>query len=87
MEILAYIVHLAFSVYTLFLFAVVVGSWFPQLSQKSFMRFLRYYVDPYLNFFRRIIPPIGGVLDLSPILAFFSLTLLEKIIVSFLGAR
>ncbi len=87
MGILGYIVRLAFSVYTLFIFAVVVGSWFPQLSQKPFMRFLRYYVDPYLNFFRKIIPPIGGVLDLSPILAFFSLTLLEKIIISFLGAR
>jgi hypothetical protein len=27
-------------------------------------------VDPYLNLFRGIIPPIGGTLDLSPILAF-----------------
>ena len=26
--------------------------------------------DPYLNLFRGIIPPIGGTLDLSPILAF-----------------
>ena len=27
-------------------------------------------VDPYLNLFRGIIPPIGGTIDLSPILAF-----------------
>ena len=26
--------------------------------------------DPYLNLFRGIIPPIGGTIDLSPILAF-----------------
>jgi YggT family protein len=26
--------------------------------------------DPYLNLFRGIIPPLGGTLDLSPILAF-----------------
>ena len=26
--------------------------------------------DPYLNLFRGLIPPIGGTLDLSPILAF-----------------
>ena len=29
--------------------------------------------DPYLNLFRGIIPPIGGTLDLSPILAFIVL--------------
>jgi len=26
--------------------------------------------DPYLNLFRGIIPPLGGTLDLSPIIAF-----------------
>lgn len=29
--------------------------------------------DPYLNVFRGIIPPLGGTLDLSPILAFVTL--------------
>lgn len=29
--------------------------------------------DPYLNIFRGIIPPLGGTLDLSPILAFLVL--------------
>ena len=29
--------------------------------------------DPYLNLFRGIIPPIGGTLDLSPVLAFIVL--------------
>lgn len=29
--------------------------------------------DPYLNIFRGIIPPLGGSLDLSPILAFLVL--------------
>jgi hypothetical protein len=26
--------------------------------------------DPYLNLFRGLIPPLGGTIDLSPILAF-----------------
>lgn len=30
--------------------------------------------DPYLNIFRGIIPPLGGTLDLSPILAFLVLS-------------
>lgn len=29
--------------------------------------------DPYLNIFRGLIPPLGGTLDLSPILAFLVL--------------
>lgn len=29
--------------------------------------------DPYLNIFRGVIPPLGGTLDLSPILAFLVL--------------
>ena len=41
--------------------------------------------DPYLNLFRGIIPPIFG-LDLSPILAFVTLNLLQSSAVS-LGAE
>lgn len=34
--------------------------------------------DPYLNIFRGIIPPLGGTLDLSPILAFLVLNALTS---------
>jgi YggT family protein len=34
--------------------------------------------DPYLNIFRGIIPPLGGTLDLSPILAFLVLNALSS---------
>ena len=71
------IIHIAFQVYMLMIFVRVIGTWFPNFSRHNFMRFLGYYTDPYLNFFRRFIPPIGGVLDLSPLLAFFSLQILE----------
>ena len=82
MGILLYVVKLSFYVYTILMFVAVVGSWFPSLAHSNFMRFIRYYTNPYFNLFRRFIPPIGGVLDLSPLLAFFALQLLEKIIVS-----
>lgn len=77
-------IQLLFMCYTVLLFIRVIGSWFPNFSQYKFMRFVVYYTDPYLNLFRKIIPPIGGVLDLSPLLAFFALQLLEKIVISFL---
>lgn len=85
MPLIAYAVRLAFSVYTIFILIRIIGSWFPRFSNHSFMRFIRYYTDPYLNLFRRLIPPIGGVLDLSPMLAFFALQILETLILSFLS--
>ena len=37
--------------------------------------------DPYLNAFRGLIPPLGG-LDLSAILAFVALSLMQQLLVS-----
>lgn len=75
-----HIVHLIFQTYTCFLFVRVVGSWFPSIARSKFMKFVAYYTDPYLNFFRKIIPPIGGRLDLSPLLGFFGLQLMESLV-------
>ena len=43
------------------------------LSNEFFYLFFSTLCDPYLNIFRGIIPPLGGTLDLSPILAFLAL--------------
>ncbi len=77
---IAYIIRLLFTSYTILLIIRLVGSWFPAVVGHPFMRFVGHYTDPYLNIFRRIIPPIGGMLDLSPILAFLGLQFLEYIL-------
>ncbi len=79
--ILIKIIHWAFGLYTFMLMVRIVGSWFPSFSRHTIMRFLSFYTDPYLNIFRRIVPPIGGMLDLSPLLAFFGLQISEMILV------
>lgn len=79
--IVLYLIRLLFGVYTMLLFIAIVGSWFPSFAYTRFMRFIRFYVDPYLQIFRKIIPPIGGVLDLSPLLAFFGLQLGEYLLI------
>jgi YggT family protein len=65
-----------FLVYMIMLFIRILGSWLPELNQYQFMLFIRYYTDPYLNFFRQFIPPLG-MIDLSPIVAFLSLGVIE----------
>jgi YggT family protein len=61
-----------------------IASWLPELTNYRWMQFLMFYVDPYLNLFRRVIPPIGGKLDISPILAFLALRFVETAIIQFL---
>lgn len=68
-----------FLVYMLMLMVRIVGSWFPEIRGHQVMQFVSMYTDPYLNAFRRIIPPLG-MLDLSPIVAFFALQFIEGIV-------
>lgn len=74
------LIRTAFWIYSLLILARVISSWFPKTERMSFFKFIFKIVDPYLNFFRRLIPPIGGTIDISPIVAFFALSIIEKII-------
>lgn len=78
------LIHWVFLTYTILLFVRVVGSWFPAFQKYRISRFVSFYTDPYLNAFRRLIPPIGGALDLSPILGFFLLEICERTLLWFL---
>ena len=81
MPIFAHIIYVLFFCYTTLLFLRILSSWLPMEWQDNrLVRFLAFYTDPYLNFFRRFIPPLGGVLDLSPIIAFLVLKFLEMIV-------
>lgn len=77
--ILIEIIDLLFWVYLIMLFVRILGSWIPELQRTRFMLFIAFYTDPYLNFFRRFIPPLG-MIDISPIVAFFFLNILEAIV-------
>lgn len=70
------IIDVFLKVYLIMLFARILGSWIPELQQSRFMQFVAFYTDPYLNFFRRFIPPLG-MLDISPIFAFLALEFLN----------
>jgi YggT family protein len=76
---LFYLVHLCFSAYTLLIFVRIISSWIPEINQYHFMLYVYEYTEPYLAFFRRIIPPLG-MMDLSPMAALISLHFLESII-------
>jgi YggT family protein len=68
------------SIYLLFLLVRVLLSWFPNLDWSNpLLSILSSITDPYLNAFRGLIPPIGG-LDLSALLAFLALQLAQSLL-------
>jgi YggT family protein len=73
------IIQALFLIYTILLFVRILGSWVPQLTQQRWMQIVHQFTDPYLNLFRRFIPPLG-VLDISPMVAFFALQIGEQLI-------
>ena len=67
-------------IYSYLLIIRVLLTWFPNLDWSNpLLSNLSAITDPYLNLFRGIIPPIGG-LDISPILAFLLLNFAQSFI-------
>lgn len=79
--ILGIIVRLV-DVYTLLIFVYVLMSWIP--SKRGLVadidNVLAKLCDPYLDLFRRFIPPIGGMVDISPIVAILALQLVVRLL-------
>jgi YggT family protein len=63
-------------IYTVLLIIRVLLTWFPNINwyNQPFTT-LSQITDPYLNLFRSIIPPLGGM-DFSPMLAIILLQLI-----------
>jgi YggT family protein len=68
------------SIYLLVLLVRVLLSWFPNLDWSNpLLAGVSAITDPYLNAFRGLIPPIGGI-DLSALLAFLALQLAQSLL-------
>ncbi|MBC7882323.1 MAG: YggT family protein [Anaerolineae bacterium] len=64
-------------IYLVLLLVRVLLSWFPNIDWSSNpWSILSQLTDPYLNIFRSIIPPIGGI-DVSAVLAFLLLQVIR----------
>lgn len=63
---------------------MIIVSWVAPQSHNPLILLLRQLIDPIMSPFRRILPPMGG-LDLSPILAFLSINVVQIIIAAAAG--
>lgn len=85
-------VSAVFLVYFILIFIRILLSWIPRMPYYPWLRttvdFVHQVVDPYLNIFRRVLPPlgVGGMgLDLSPILAIVVLSIVWRVVVSLIA--
>jgi YggT family protein len=74
-------------VYLVLIFIRVILSWVPRIPYNrylaAFLKFVNDVTDPYLNLFRRILPPVRigpGALDLSPMVAIFLLIIVSSLV-------
>jgi YggT family protein len=75
-------------VYLVLIFIRIIMSWIPRMPYNrylaAFLKFVSDVTDPYLNLFRRFLPPVRmgpGALDLSPIVATLVLIVVSGIVV------
>lgn len=74
MGLFLYLLSRAVTIYTYALIVYILMSWVPSIQESAVGRFLGRICEPYLEPFRKIIPPLG-MIDISPIVAIFTLQL------------
>ena len=81
-----------FTVFLLLIITRIVLSWIQMfrpipynMPLRATIGFVEESVDPYLNVFRRLIPPLGGPgmgIDLSPMLGIILLLIVQSLVVN-----
>ncbi|HDR5461952.1 YggT family protein [Bacillus anthracis] len=74
----------AIEIYSWALIIYILLSWFPGAKESTFGDFLARICEPYLEPFRRFIPPLG-MIDISPLVAIFALKLSTSGLVTLFG--
>lgn len=83
---LKYLIVSLSDVYSMLIFVYVMLSWFP--TDRGILADINMVLgkicDPYLNLFKKFIPPIGGMVDVSPIVALLVLQFSVRLLIGLL---
>ena len=83
---LKYLIVSLSDVYSMPIFVYVMLSWFP--TDRGILADINTVLgkicDPYLNLFKKFIPPIGGMVDVSPIVALLVLQFGVRLLIGLL---
>jgi YggT family protein len=85
-------VNALFIVYIVLIFVNILISYVPRMPYSPPLRavldFVKETTDPYLNVFRRFLPPVGGggfALDLSPMIGIVVLFVAQTVVVGLIS--
>ena len=75
------ILAMLLQLYSWVLVARALVSWIPNLDPYNpAVQFLYQITEPVLEPVRRLIPPLGGTIDISMIVVFFALMILQQML-------
>ena len=81
---LKYLIVSLADAYSMVLFVYVIMSWLP--TDRGILgdiyRVLGKVCEPYLGLFRKLIPPMGGMVDVTPIIALLVLQFGVRLLVN-----
>ena len=67
--------------YSYVLLARALISWIPNIDPyHPVVQFLYSITEPVLEPIRKLVPPLGGMIDISMIIAFFGIIILEQLL-------
>ncbi len=89
MSIIVTIISLGFQLYEFLILIRVLLTWintdpYNPVIRHPVVQILHRVTEPVLQPLRRVIPPIGGTVDISPVIALILLEILRRVLVSFL---
>tara|TARA_B100000959_G_C14710432_1_gene512664 strand:- start:351 stop:602 length:252 start_codon:yes stop_codon:yes gene_type:complete len=77
------IINIVFEIFIWLLIIRIILSWLPHNRYHPAISFIYRMTEPILEPFRNMINPIGGI-DLSPVIVFILLRLVQNYLISYL---
>jgi YggT family protein len=89
MSILITVISLGFQLYEFLILIRVLLTWintdpYNPVIRHPIVQILHRVTEPVLQPLRRVIPPIGGTVDITPVIALILLEILRRVLVSLL---
>lgn len=82
---IAGILNLLFTVLSIAVIARALLSWFDPMMRFPVSQLIVDLTEPIVGPIRRIVPPIGGMIDLSPMIALILLQVISRVIIGSLN--
>lgn len=78
---IATVLQYGLTIYLYVIIARAIISWVSPSPYNPIVQFLYAATEPVLRYFRRLIPPIGGTIDISPIIVILLIVFLQQFLV------